>query len=436
MRALYTVFAWLLAPVLLAVILWRGLRDRGYWHRLGERFGFGEACGEGSIWVHAVSVGEVQAAASLVRALAGRAGSPRLVLTTATPTGADCARALLGERVHVRYSPFDLPGSVRRFCARVQPRIGIILETELWPNLYRECGRRRVPLVLASARLSPRSHGRYRLLARLFRGILTRGVVIAAQSPGDAERFRSIGAPAECIHVTGNIKFDLTLPPDLETRARELRVRYGGDRPVWIAGSTHGGEEEIVLEAHAAVRRTLPEALLVLVPRHPPRFAEVAALLARRELRFVTRASGRELPPEAEVLLVDTLGELVSFYGAADVAFVGGSLVPIGGHNLLEPAALGLPVLTGPHVFNGEEIARLLLAGGAARTVRSAAELAAAVIDLLKDPGERRRMGALGREAVGRNRGALERVLALIDPLLSAACEARPAPAARLGLRR
>jgi 3-deoxy-D-manno-octulosonic-acid transferase len=421
MRFLYILLAYLLAPVIVGVMLWRGFHDRSYWRNFGERFGFGSApfAGE-SLWVHAVSVGEVQAAAALVRALRERHPGLPIVLTTVTPTGAERARAQFGDGVHVRYVPYDLPGSVRRFFDRMRPRAAIILETELWPNLYHECGRRGVPLVLASARISPRSVGRYRRLAGLFRETLSHGIVIAAQSEGDAERFRSIGANPQRTHVTGNIKFDFSLPSDLRARGAALRQRHAAGRPVWVAGSTHAGEEEIVLAVHA-VLSVSPRPLLVLVPRHPGRFDDVAALLERRGIAHVRRSSGASCTAQTEVLLVDTLGELMQFYAAGDLAFVGGSLVPIGGHNLLEPAALGLAALTGPHNFNAQEIADMLIEAGAVQVVTDQPSLRAAVEVLLGDPAERERRGVIGLEAVERNRGALARLLALIDPVLQRA---------------
>lgn len=419
MRFIYIILAYLLVPLAFGQQLWRGLRDRDHWRGLAERFGVGyDRENAGTIWVHAVSVGEVQASAALVRALRARYPRIPLILTTVTPTGAQRASELFGGDVRIRYIPYDLPGCVRRFFDRTRPLLAVILETEIWPNLYHECGQRGVPLVLASARISPRSVNRYRLLVGLFRETLSHGIVIAAQSDSDAERFRSIGASAGRTHVTGNVKFDFQLSPGLAERGRGLREEHAGRRPVWIAGSTHDGEEEKVLDAHALVRREIPDALLVLVPRHRNRFESVAALLRRRGLSFVTRSSRERTPARAEVLLLDTLGELVTFYAASDVAFVGGSLVPIGGHNLLEPAALGLPILSGPHNYNGEDIARLLVEVGATNVVASPGELAAEVLRLLRDPAAREEMGNAGRRAVDENRGALNRLLTLIDPLV------------------
>jgi 3-deoxy-D-manno-octulosonic-acid transferase len=419
MTWLYNVLIYLAAPFAILVQLWRGLRDPSYRGGLAERFGFGPTIAGPVIWVHAVSVGEVQAAQPLVGELRRRHPVCRVLITTVTPTGATRARLLFGDDVQLCYVPFDLPGSVRRFFDRVQPKLAMILETELWPNLYGECGRRSVPLVLASARVSPRSIGKYRRLMSLFRRTLSHGIVIAAQSEADAERFRSIGAAPERTHVTGNIKFDFQPPDGIEERGRHWRDRNLSDRPVWVAGSTHEGEEAIVLDAHRQVLARFPDALLILVPRHPQRFEPVRDLLAKRHETVAFRSRGDIIQPHTRVLLGDTMGELMMFYAAADVAFVAGSLVPIGGHNLLEPASVGRPVLTGPHNFNGEEIAQLLVDAGAARIVANTRQLAQAVVALLGDAERRKVMGAAGRATLDRNRGALDRLLTLVDPLLA-----------------
>jgi 3-deoxy-D-manno-octulosonic-acid transferase len=418
MRLLYNFLIYFAAPVALLLQIWRGIRDPSYREGLGERFGFGTPLEGDVIWIHAVSVGEVQAAEPLVRQLMKRHPGHRLVLTTVTPTGRARGRQLFGVSVTLRYVPFDLPGSVRRFFDRVRPRLAIILETELWPNLYAECGRRGVPLVLASARMSPRSIGWYRRLVPLFRQALSNGIVIAAQSSADAERFCSIGAPAERTHVAGNIKFDFEPPCDAEVRGRHWRERNAPDRMVWVAGSTHEGEEQLVLDAHRQVRQRFADALLVLVPRHPNRFDSVRDLLTRRGERAAYRSTGAPVAPSDNVMLGDTMGELMMFYAAADVAFVAGSLVPIGGHNLLEPASLGLPTLTGPHNFNSEEIAQLLLHAGATRIVTDSVQLGQEVTSLFADVDRRAAMGSAGRTVLDANRGALDRLLALIEPLV------------------
>ena len=418
MRFLYIVIAYLLAPVVIGALAFRGFRDRSHWQGFSQRFGLGERVAAPSIWVHAVSVGEVQAAVPLVNALLEKFPQVPLVLTATTVTGRARAKALFKDRVDVRYVPIDLPGSVRRFFSRVQPRLVVILETEIWPNLYNRCGRLKIPLVMASARISPKSVNRYRLLVSLFRDALSHGIFIAAQSAEDAERFRSIGANPQRTHVIGNIKFDFGYPSDIEVRGHELRRLLGPHRPVWVAGSTHAKEEDVVLDAHALIRERYSNALLVLVPRHPPRFADVAGALRERGVKFVTRTSGLPVTADTSVFLLDTLGELPPFYAAGDVAFVGGSLVPIGGHNLLEPAALAEPIVAGPHNFNSADIAKLLIERGAVKVVHDAPELAKVVGDLLSDPSQRTQMGAVGRNVVEQNRGAVSRLMAFIQPLL------------------
>lgn len=413
---LYICLGYLAVPLLVAVTLWRGCRDRLLWRTLPERFGCLPACPPDGLWVHAVSVGEVQAAAVLVRRLHADFPDRPLLVTCGTVTGRARAEALFDGVAMVRFLPWDLPPFVGRFLRRVQPRVGIILETELWPNLYRAAARQGVPLVVVSARLSAKSVRRYRRLPTLVRGLL-RGVHVCAQSAEDAERFIAVGADPARVSVCGNIKFDFEPPADTAARGARLRGDLGAGRPLWVAGSTHEGEEEQLLDAHAVLRAQLPRALLVLAPRHPPRFAAVAALLARRGIAHATRTSGAPVDGEVAVLLLDTLGELLAFYAAADVAFVGGSLVPVGGHNLLEPAALGRPVLCGPFMANSAGVAPALAASGALTVVAGAEELAAALQSLLQDATARERGGAASREVVAVNRGALGRITGAIRPL-------------------
>ena len=415
MRHLYTLLIRVAMPFAFLQVLWRGLRDRRYWQGLSERFGYGAPLTgtAASIWVHAVSLGEMTAAAPLVRALRQRDPDTPLVLTCATPTGRERALALFGDVASVRYLPYDSPGSMQRLLQRIRPRRLVILETELWPNLFEACARARVPVVMASARLSERSVSRYRRVGSLFRALFAGDVTVGAQSEADAARFIAIGADPARVAVVGNVKFDIDIDAAVVLAGRDLRAMLFPGRPVWIAGSTHPGEEEVLLAAHQRVLKHVPDALLVLVPRHPQRFEAVAALLARSGTASARRTEGRAATPVDAVFLVDTTGELLSFYAAADVAFVGGSLVPVGGHNLLEPAALGLAVLTGTSDANGREIATLLTAAGAVVRVADAASLAAVLVRLLGDPGERRRVGESGRAVVAANRGSVARVLAL-----------------------
>ncbi len=422
MRLLYAVVSWVLAPVFVLHLCWRSLSQPEYRRRLGERFGFDLPRLAGrTIWIHAVSVGEVTAAAPLVRALQERYPKRQLLVTTMTPTGSRRARDLFGESVAHVYMPYDAPGAVRRFFDWAQPDLALIMETEIWPNLFHECGRRGIPLVLASARVSKKSVRRYRILFSLIRDTLANGIVIGAQSVTDAERFRELGANPDRTHVTGNIKVDFVLPAQVADRGREWRRSNAAPRPVWIAASTHDGEEEIVLAAHRGVLAARPDALLIRVPRHPERFSGVASLVDRAGFSIVTRSSGRGCVASTSVYLVDTMGELMSFYAAADVAFVAGSLVKIGGHNLLEPAALGLPTLTGPHNYNAPDIAELLIEEGAAKIVASQREIAVEVLALFADPAERERCGRQGLAAIEANRGAVARLLKLVEPMAAAA---------------
>ena len=415
MRRLYTLLLYVALPVASLIVLVRGLREREYWRGGAARFGFGpRRCG-GGIWVHAVSVGEVQAAAVLVAALREREPKLELTLSCATPTGRARAVSLM-PGVDVRYAPYDLPGCARRYLARLRPRLLILIETELWPNLLREASRAGVPTLIASARLSARSARLYRLFPGLLRTTLAANVWVGAQSRADADRFCALGVAPQHLRVVGNIKFEHAVPPELPQRGAQLRARYAAGRPVWVAGSTRAGEEQIVYQAHRQLLELQPRALLILAPRHPQRFDEAAAGAATQGLHLIRRS--RESPDAPyEVLLLDTLGELGDFYAAADVAFVGGSLVPVGGHNLIEPAALGLPVLTGPQQFNSPEIARVMVERGALGIVRNAAELAAAVAKLLADPPARAQQGAAGRAVIRANRGALAGLLALVDQL-------------------
>jgi 3-deoxy-D-manno-octulosonic-acid transferase len=421
MRRLYSFIVICAAPIAFVIVLWRGLRDHGYWRGLRQRFGFGPVVAHPPcIWLHAVSLGEMSAAAPLIRAVRVRFPEFPVVLTTATPAGRSRAQAMFGETVDLRFLPYDTPGSVRRFLARIQPRLAIIMETELWPNLFGECERRGVPVILASARLSAKSVARYRRAGKLFSSVFTDNVLVAAQSAADAQRFQSIGAAAALVHVVGNVKFDLEL--DAATVAAGQGQRTA--RPAWVAGSTHAGEEEQVLAAHALLRQRFPNALLLLAPRHKDRFGAVAELLMRHGLNFTRRSSGEVPTDGTEVVLIDTVGELNLLYATADLAFVGGSLVPIGGHNLLEPAALGLPVLTGPFQFNNKEIAQQLLERGAAREVKDPNRLAFELAALLANAAERQRMGTIGREIIAANRGSVSRLLKLMEPSLQEAAAA------------
>lgn len=414
MRLIYTVLLYLLTPLALLRLLWRSRLLRGYRERIGERFGWVQRPADGvAVWVHAVSVGEALAALPLIHALIQRHGGGSVWVTSTTPTGSERIRAALAGQVLHSYAPYDLPGAVARFIGRARPAQVVIMETELWPNLFRALKGRGIPITIANARLSPRSFRGYSRVAGFARSVLRDVALVAAQSALDAQRFEALGAPR--VENLGNLKFDVD-PPQAQIEAgRALRVALHSDGPCWIAASTHATEEQAALDAHRALLVRHPDALLILVPRHPQRFDEVARLVERSGLRWRRRsdASGSDVAPQ--VLLGDSLGEMWMYLAAGDLAFVGGSLVPVGGHNILEPAALGLPVLFGPHMHNFLPARDLLLGADAAMEIAQADALGESVMRLLEDPPRRHVMGAAGSAAVLANRGALARLLARLD---------------------
>lgn len=415
MRALYLLLVYLLTPILLLRLLSRSRQQPAYRKRLFERFGEVPQAHDGvAVWVHAVSMGEALAALPLIESLIERHGEGRIWVTTTTPTGSDRILAAFGKRVIHTYSPYDTPIAVRRFLDRARPSQAVIMETELWPTLFRALRKRGIPLTIANARLSPASFKGYARVARFAGSVLSDVSLVAAQSPLDADRFSQLGAPR--VAVMGNLKFDIDPPPVQIEAGRLLRERLGRDHPVWVAASTHEGEETAALQAHQDIRQRFAEARLILVPRHPQRFDEVAQEIRRAGIRFQRRSELQaDSVLDAEVLLGDSLGEMWMYLAASDTAFVGGSLVPIGGHNVLEPAALGVPVLFGPHMHNFLPARERLLEAGAAQEIAATSLLAPLVSECLADPARRARMGEAGRAAIHANRGALARLLQSLE---------------------
>ncbi|KQB51678.1 3-deoxy-D-manno-octulosonic acid transferase [Pseudomonas endophytica] len=421
-RTLYTLLFHLGLP-LVAIRLWlRARKAPAYAKRIGERFALNlPVMQPGGIWVHAVSVGESIAAAPMIRALLKRYPQLPITVTCMTPTGSDRIRALFAEEPRIQhcYLPYDLPWAAARFLSRVRPKLAVIMETELWPNQSHQCAKRGIPVALANARLSARSAKGYARFAKLTRPMLEEMSLIAAQTETEAERFRQLGARPDCVEVTGSIKFDLTIDPQLLINARELRAQWQTlERPVWIAASTHEGEDAVVLAAHRQLLASYPNALLILVPRHPERFNSVFELCQSQGFETLRRSTATPVNAQTQVLLGDTMGELLFLYALADSAFVGGSLVANGGHNLLEPAALSKPVLSGPHLFNFLEIAAMLRDAGALAEVDDAQSLAQAVRRLIELPQDAQRMAQAGLNVMLANQGALQRLLDGLGRLL------------------
>ncbi|PNG30565.1 lipid IV(A) 3-deoxy-D-manno-octulosonic acid transferase [Pseudomonas protegens] len=421
-RTLYTALFYLGLP-LVAIRLWlRSRKAPAYAKRIGERFSLGlPAMQTGGIWVHAVSVGESIAAAPMIRALLARYPQLPITVTCMTPTGSERIQALFANEPRIQhcYLPYDLPCAAARFLDRVQPKLAVIMETELWPNHIDQCARRGIPVALANARLSERSAKGYGRFARLTAPMLGQMSLFAVQTEAEAERFRQLGARPETVEVTGSIKFDLSIDPQLLERARDLRQQWQAmERPVWIAASTHEGEDAVVLDAHRQLLASYPNALLILVPRHPERFNSVFELCQQQGFATVRRSAGEPVGTTTSVLLGDTMGELLFLYALADSAFVGGSLVANGGHNLLEPAALAKPVISGPHLFNFLEIAAMLREAGALQEVDDAEGLAVAVQRLFELPRDAQKMAEAGLKVLKANQGALQRLLDGLDRLL------------------
>lgn len=420
MRTLYTLLWWLALPWLPLRLWWRGRREPGYREHIGERFGSytDEATPRGALWVHAVSAGETRAAAPLIARIEREQPGVPILLTAMTATGRETGQQLYGNRVHQVFLPYDLPFAVDRFLTRFAPRLGLLMETELWPNLVTRSAAGGVPVYLVNARLSQRSADGYGRMGSFARDAFAALAGVAAQGNADADRLRALGA--RNIEVTGNIKFDVDVPAAQRVLGTTLRTRFGARRLVFIAAATRDGEEALLLDALA--RAPLPQhALTLIVPRHPQRFDAVADLMARRSLAFVRRSSEIDVPPDAQFVLGDSMGEMYAYYGAADVAFVGGSLLPLGGQNMIEPLAVGVPTLFGPHTFNFADTAANAVAGGAALRVDNADDLVATVRSLLEDPARRAGMQAAAQSFLAEHRGAMDRLWSWLAPRIAKA---------------
>ena len=419
MRILYTIVLFLMLPFVLLRLLWRSRLAPAYRERWGERFG--KVLGpykQGGLWVHAVSVGEVLAVAPLVRHLIQNHPNLHIHITTTTPTGSAQVQRLFGVEVSHSYAPYDIPLFLMHFLDTLRPKAMLMVETEVWPNLLHYARESKVTTLLANARLSARSLRRYQRVESFAQAVFAQIDQVAAQTKADADRLRMIGVNPGAIHVTGSIKFDVDVPASVLEQSEVMRRMWSG-RPVWVAGSTHDGEESVILEAHQQLVKEVPDALLILVPRHPERFDAVGSLAERYDFEVARRSLQDPVTEKTKVYLGDTMGELNVLIGAVNVAFIGGSFAKIGGHNVLEAAAQGIPVIVGPHTFNFELITRQLIQIGGAERVYNADELALLLQAWLTDAAARVEVGEAGQKLVADNRGALEKLEKLVEKIIA-----------------
>jgi len=420
LHILYSLTLYLLTPFVILRLLWLGVRNPAYWHRWGERFGFVKANEDPRpiIWVHAVSVGEAHASKPIINYLLESCSQYQILITTTTPTGASSVIRDFGESVRHLYFPYDLPGTVRRYVTTLKPQLLLVMETELWPNLFQFCKSNDIPVLLVNARMSEKSANGYAKLKQLTSKTLGNLTKIAAQTQDDAKRLIRLGAEACDVIVTGNLKFDIKLPHSLSEQAQSLRRSMSVNRAVVIAASTHEGEEELILDAFAEILQQHPDCLLIIAPRHPERFDSVFNMCKKRGYNTIRHSLNEACQTNTHIYMLDTLGELPLFYAASDIAFIGGSLVPKGGQNVLEPASLGLPILVGPYTFNFLDINRQLVEQGNAWVITNSKQFAARISELLTDANLRHQAGERGKQMVEKNRGSSKKVAIILDEIL------------------
>ncbi|NOT84930.1 MAG: 3-deoxy-D-manno-octulosonic acid transferase [Methylococcaceae bacterium] len=419
MRLFYSLLFYGLLPFILLRLGWRGIKAPAYRLRWRERLGFyPQSPLKDVIWIHAVSVGEAEAVFPLLKQLQQAHPSQHFLVTTTTPTGSARVTAVMGDSVSHVYLPYDTFGAVRRFFTHFQPKVAIILETEIWPNLFAACGQRHIPLVIINACLSEKSARGYQKIPYLVQSTLANITLIAAQTEADAQRFLAIGATAKQIQVYGNIKFDSPPQDGAIAEGRQLRKQIFSERFVWIIASTHQEEEAYFLALYAQCKVIAPDLLLLIVPRHPERFHEVQQLCLKSALKVVMRTAATSCDSATDVYIADTLGELKMLYAAADIAFVGGSLVPIGGHNVIEPAAVNVPIMFGPYMDNVRLIADGLLKANAAVQCADIPALLSSFKHLYVDAAYRQTLAQNAQHFVKQNQGAITRILALLQPII------------------
>lgn len=415
MRSFYSCLFYLLIPFILVRLIWRSISAPAYRYRWGERFAlYKKSFPQNVIWFHAVSVGEVEALFPLVKKIQREYPNATLLITTTTPTGSARVKAIMQDSVEHVYLPYDIPCAINRFMRCFKPRMAVIMETEIWPNLFAYCGKNEIPLYIINARLSEKSARGYRKIPGLISPALACVKSIAAQTQDDACRFAAIGAKTETVETLGNIKFDVDVSNEVIQQGVQLKAELFAGRFVWLIASTHKDEEAIFLEIYKKIKSKIPELLLVVVPRHPERFVEVKKLCEQNQLAVVMRTSGEICRSYDDVYLVDTMGELKMLYAASDVAFVGGSMVPVGGHNILEAAAVGTPVLFGPYMANFKEIAEGVLRQDAAIQCQDEGEIINSMIALYVDAEYRQSLVEKGKVFVRQNQGAITRIFDML----------------------
>lgn len=416
---LYNLLIWIALPCALLRLWWRGRKLPAYRDNWQQRLGRGmPTFDQPPLWLHAVSVGESVAATPLIEALLALPNCPPILITTTTPTGAERVKHTFGKRVQHAYLPYDMPFAIRGFLKHCRPRLALIMETEIWPNLMQHLVKQGIPSILTNARLSARAFNRYGWAHGLIYPPIASFDWIGVQTEADAARFLALGAHQQHVKVLGNLKYDVALPNNLATTAQQLRQRWGAQRPCWVAASTHAGEEKIVLAAFQHILKILPDALLVLVPRHPQRFDDVARLCQDFSLARHSN-TGATLTDTTQIYLGDTLGDLLLFYAATDLAFIGGSLVGVGGHNPIEAAWQQRTIISGPHTHNFSDVFSKLAQAQALTSINDSKTLAKAVIDLLDNPEQRQQLGQRAQQAIAGETGACQRYLDLIKPLLN-----------------
>ncbi|MGZ4954962.1 MAG: lipid IV(A) 3-deoxy-D-manno-octulosonic acid transferase [Methylobacter sp.] len=416
MRVLYSCFFYLLVPLILIRLIWRSIKAPAYRYRWSERFAlYNKKFPQNVIWFHAVSVGEAEALFPLAKKVQREFPEARLLITTTTPTGSARVKAVMQESVEHVYLPYDMPCAVNRFMRCFKPRIAVIMETEIWPNLFACCGKNEIPLYIINARLSEKSANGYQKIPALISPALACVKLIAAQTQDDANRFIAVGAKVETVKTLGNIKFDVDVSSEIVKQGEQLKADLFGGRFVWLIASTHKDEEAIFLEIYKKIKQQIPGLLLVIVPRHPERFVEVKKLCEQNQLAVVMRTSCEIWHQYTDVYLADTMGELKMLYAASDVAFIGGSMVSVGGHNILEAAAVGTPVLFGPYMANFKEIAERVMQQNAAIQCQDESEIISAIIALYADSAYRQSLAEKGKTFIRQNQGAVAKIFDMLS---------------------